>query len=117
MSPLNSAPLPAPAGATNAVACFAISADAEPGVLSRVIELAAKRGCVPERLHAARHPEADGPGELSLDLHLDGFDVGTIAHLAQSFRQIVGVRTVLTSMKASVPTRAAATSHLSAKLA
>jgi hypothetical protein len=79
------------------VVCYSIRADADPGLMPRVLHLLAKRNLVPERCHADRlgaHGE-----ELSIDLQVAGLDAHTGGFIAASLRGIVGVRAVLTSEK------------------
>ena len=80
------------------VACFSILAEAEPGVMPRVLELFAKRGLVPSRWVSDRV----GPGqeELSIDLQVADLDQRATDYIANCLRQIWGVRTVMTSEKA-----------------
>ena len=88
---------PAPFGAESRVACFSIQAEAEAGVMPRVMELFAKRGLVPRRWVS----DVTGPGgrELSIDVQVAGLAPETQAYIARSLRQIWGVGTVLTSEK------------------
>ena len=80
------------------VACFSILADAEPGVMPRVLELFAKRGLVPQRWMSDRvGPRGE---ELSIDLQVGGLDQQTTDYIANCLRQIWGVQTVMTSEKA-----------------
>ncbi len=90
---------PAPRGtatrAPSRVACFSIQAEAEPGVMPRVLELFAKRGLVPRRWVSDRC----GPGgrELTIDVQVAGLAPETQAYIARCLRQVWGVGTVLTS--------------------
>ncbi len=87
----------APTGAPQPVFCFSIQAEAEPGVMPRVLELFAKRGLVPRRWVS----DVSGPGgrELSIDVQVAGLTPETHAYMARCLRQIWGVHTVLTSEK------------------
>jgi acetolactate synthase regulatory subunit len=78
-------------------ACFAISAQPEPGTLLRVLEPFAKRGLVPSRCHAV----CGGAGmiELVVDIQITGLDPALVELVAASLRQIVGVESVLTAEK------------------
>ena len=79
------------------VACFSILAEAEPGVMPRVLELFAKRSLVPQRWHSDRAgPRGE---ELSIDLQVAGLDQHTTDYVASCLRQIWGVQTVMTSQK------------------
>ncbi|RMD61193.1 MAG: hypothetical protein D6826_10570 [Alphaproteobacteria bacterium] len=79
------------------VFCFSVQADADPGVMPRVLELFAKRNLVPDRW------VSDVTGttrrELSIDLQVAGLTPETSAYIARCLRQICGVTTVLTSEK------------------
>ncbi len=92
---------PAPAGARARVACFSIHAEADPGVMPRVLELFAKRGLVPRRWVS----DVTGPGgghggrELSIDVQVAGLAPETQAYIARCLRQVWGVGTVLTSVR------------------
>ncbi len=87
------------ARAAPSVSCFAIHAEAEPGVLPRVLQLFAKRSLVPERWHSDRV----GPGgrELAIDLQVGGLTPELTDYLARCLRQLHSVETVLTSEKAA----------------
>jgi acetolactate synthase small subunit len=75
------------------IACFAIRAAAEPGILSRLIELFAKRDLVPDAVQARRiGAERD---LLAIDLQVDGLDPGLAERVAESMRQMVSVERVL----------------------
>ncbi len=93
------APARAPTGAPQPVFCFSVLAEAEPGVMPRVLELIAKRGLVPRRWVS----DVSGPGgrELSIDVQIAGVDPETHAHMARCLRQIWGVHRVPTSEKAA----------------
>ena len=91
----STATVPAPAAET--VYCFSILAEAEPGVMPRVLELFAKRGLTPTRWHS----DVIGPQgrEFSIDLQVNGLDVATGDYIARCLRQVCHVETVLTSQK------------------
>jgi acetolactate synthase small subunit len=76
-------------------ACFSVVAEAEPGVMPRVLELFAKRGLVPTLWHSKVAPT----GELTIDLQMDGMEPPLARQVAQCLRQIWGVSTVLTAEK------------------
>ena len=88
---------PIDSASREAVYCFAIHAQAEPGVMPRVLELLAKRGLIPLRWHADRV----GPdqAELAIDMQVTGLERATSDYIARCLRQIYGVETVLTSEK------------------
>jgi hypothetical protein len=74
-------------------ACFFISAPADPGLLSRLIEPVAKLGAVPARVHASRE-SGDGT-ELTVDLRLAGVAPRTADLVERALRAVVGVRQVM----------------------
>ena len=82
--------------------CFAIRADATPGMMSRVLELFAKRNLVPTRWHSdvIVAPVRDGgQATLQIDIQMEGMDAELAAYVARCLRQIYGVDSVLTSTK------------------
>ncbi len=90
---------PRPAAETH---CFAIRADASPGMMPRVLELFAKRNLVPTRWHSdvIVAPPRDGGGtSLQIDLQMEGIEAELAAYIARCLRQIYGVESVLTSAK------------------
>jgi acetolactate synthase regulatory subunit len=72
--------------------CFSVHADAEPGVMPRVLELFAKRGLVPQKWHSAASGTA-----LTIDVQMAGLGRDTADYMARCMRQIAGVDAVLTS--------------------
>ena len=81
------------------VACFAVQAEADPGILPRVLALFAKRSLVPERWTGQRslHDE----NELVIDLQVAGLDREQTDYIARCLGQIPGVFSVLTAEKAA----------------
>jgi hypothetical protein len=77
--------------------CFALTADADPGLMPRVLQQFAKRNLVPSQWHSA----LSGPtgNELSIDIQLEGVEASEAERLASLFRQIVGVSWVAWSEK------------------
>ena len=77
--------------------CFSVLADAEPGVMPRVLELFAKRNLVPSRWHS----QVTGPKarELSIDIQVEGLGAELGRYIARCLDQIQDVRMVLTSEK------------------
>ena len=79
------------------VFCFSVQAEAEPGIMPRVLELFAKRNLVPSRwvsdVCGARR------GELSIDIQVEGLTPELSDYIANCLRQIYGVSAVLTSEK------------------
>ncbi len=96
---------PAPLGAKSRVACFSIQAEAEPGVMPRVLEIFARRGLVPRRWVSDVIGQGTSPGgrELAIDVQIAGLAPETQAYLARCLRQIWGVGAVLTSERAGTP--------------
>jgi len=76
-------------------ACFSIVASADPGVMSRVVELFAKRGLVPSSLHSRVGGLRDD--ELSIDVQMRGMVRLEADYVAACLRQIPLVECVLTS--------------------
>jgi len=89
---------PSTAGASrtdaNPTLCFSIIADADPGLMHRVMSLFAKRALLPT-YWCSRADET----ELTIDLQTRDLDPETGRYIAACFRQFPGVRTVLTSEK------------------
>jgi hypothetical protein len=67
--------------------CF--EADAEAGVLSRALELIAKRGLVPARVFAQTDDDL-----LSVEIEVEGLAADTAEHVGRCLGQLVGVRQV-----------------------
>ena len=84
-------------GAVQRVFCFSVHAEAEPGIMPRVLELFAKRNLVPSRWVS----DVSGPRrrELSIDIQVEGLTPELSDYIASCLRQIYGVSTVLTSEK------------------
>ena len=83
--------------------CFAIRADATPGMMPRVLELFAKRNLVPSRWHSdvvVAAPRDGGETHLQIDIQMEGLEAELAAYMARCLRQIYGVESVLTSTKA-----------------
>ena len=76
--------------------CFAVQAEASPGLMLRVLELFAKRNSVPGRWHSDLTADLT---ELSMDIQVAQIDGELAAYLASCMRQFVGVTTVLVSRK------------------
>jgi acetolactate synthase small subunit len=75
-------------------ACFSIIADAEPGVMPRVMAMFAKRGLIPTAWFSRV-----SAGELSIDLQIESLDAETARYLAACFKALPSVIVVLTSDK------------------
>lgn len=80
-------------------ACFSVTAAHEPSVLSRILELFAKRGLVPTRMHSDVVGHGDAP--LSVDIQVRNMDPALAAYVARCMRQIAYVDCVLTSERGS----------------
>ncbi|MCF8478877.1 MAG: hypothetical protein K9H25_00455 [Rhodospirillum sp.] len=78
--------------------CLAIQADAEPGLLERVVGQLSKRGLVPSRMVSIL--EGD---QLVLDVQVVGLGDGTARHLAQRLRSMPGVDSVLLCLRNGGP--------------
>ncbi len=82
------------------VFCFSIQAEAEPGIMPRVLALFAKRNLVPRRW--VSDVGGSRGRDLWIDLQVAGLSPDRFAHIARCLRQIPGVTVVLTSEKGSV---------------
>lgn len=71
---------------------FTLRADADPGVLPRVLELVAKRGLVPELLTSRHHADT---GTLSIEMEVAGMVRQESDHVANCLRAIPLVMQVL----------------------
>jgi acetolactate synthase small subunit len=72
---------------------FSLHANAEPGVMPRVLELFAKRGLTPDCWHSV----VVRPGmTLSIDIEVAGLQRDTVEYVANCMRQIAGIELVLT---------------------
>lgn len=80
--------------------CFSVQADADPGLMSRVIEVFALRGLVPTRCHGVRGGAA--AEEFHVDLQFEGMSARDAAIVAEKLRQVWLVHNVLMSSKESV---------------
>jgi len=78
--------------------CYSIQALPEVGVIARLLEICAKRGLLPVRLHSDFAPER---GEITIDMQLADVDPTYGELMARSMREVVGVREVLTAVKSS----------------
>jgi hypothetical protein len=65
--------------------------------MSRCLDLIAKRDMVPSYWHA----EVAAGGALDFEFHLDGIDSQLESYLAECFRRIINVETVVTSRAAA----------------
>ena len=76
------------------IASFSVHAQAEPGVMPRLLELFAKRGLVPERWNSAVVRPAM---RLAIDIEVTGLERDVVEYVANCMRQIAGVELVLTA--------------------
>jgi hypothetical protein len=85
------------------VQCFSIRADLDAGLLSRLIEPLAKRGLWPSKFYsqAVSSESLHQPAEAVIDIQIAGLDCATSDHIALQFRGMVGVQSVLTSLRTS----------------
>ncbi len=79
--------------------CFSVQALADPGTLPRVVEVFAKRGLVPARIHASR--AQSGREDLIVDIHLDNTDTEQARLIAQELRRQFCVEAVLVAEKSN----------------
>lgn len=77
--------------------CFSVQALADPGTLPRVVEVFAKRGLIPGRIHASR---TSTPKEgLIIDIHLEDTGPEQARLIAQELRRQFCVEAVLVAEK------------------
>ena len=76
---------------------YRLTADADPGLLPRVLEVFAKRSLVPDAIRAERRPAFDRSDDdsLSVELRIPPMEPAKARHVAACLRETVGVRTVL----------------------
>ena len=83
--------------ASAVVSCFSLIAAADPGVLTRVINVFAKRGLIPSQVYSTlAGPRSE---DLHIDLQVTAMDATLREIIAENLRQTVCVQTVLTSEK------------------
>lgn len=68
---------------------FTVTADASPGLLSRVLEPFAKRDLIPDAVRASREGDA-----LRAEISLHAMPLGMVHLVAGNLGQIIGVRRV-----------------------
>jgi len=96
-----------PSHATNhpdrVVQCFSVRAELDPGLLPRLLEPFAKRGLWPSKFYSqAISDDLPGqPAEALIDIQIAGLDCASCDHIALQFRAMVGVQSVLTSLRAA----------------
>ena len=93
---MSRSPEPSPSRSPS-TACFAVHAEAEAGVMPRVLELFAKRGLVPTRWHSV----VSGPNldQLHMDVQIDDLPDAVFDRIAACLRELPLVDVVLTSRK------------------
>jgi hypothetical protein len=82
---------------SNAVHCFSVRAVADPGMMSRLMELWAKRGLVPDRWHGVR--DTASGAYVEIDIESAEIDHALAVQLAAVMRTMFGVSQVLLSEK------------------
>lgn len=82
---------------SNSVACFAVTAERDPGTLPRILEPFAKRGLTPRQVHVSE--DLSEGGHLMIDVQMAGMDLETAAKIGSGLDQLFGVRSVLVSNK------------------
>ncbi|MGC2854980.1 hypothetical protein ACM64Y_05865 [Novispirillum sp. DQ9] len=82
---------------TASTVCYSVSAEADPGLLPRLIGHLAKVGLVPARLHVTTHD-----GEMAVDLQVADLPAERAALLEQRFRTTVGVQWVACDRKVAL---------------
>jgi acetolactate synthase small subunit len=80
-------------------ACFSIQAEADPGVMLRVLELFAKRGLIPSHWHGDLEDEESLVPGLIMELQVTGLTHQQIGHVTESLRGMVSVKSVLTTVQ------------------
>lgn len=85
------------AAVVHAVSCFSVTAVAEANVMARVLGIFAKRGILPGQCYSTVCGARDE--DLHIDLQVADLDQSLRERIAECLRQIVEVRTVLTSEK------------------
>jgi len=76
-------------------ACFSVHAQADPGVMPRVLELFAKRGLVPSAWQSRVF--GTDQAELTIEIQMRGLGRELMDYVAACLRQIACVEVVLTS--------------------
>ena len=80
---------------TGPVACFSVTAVADPGALPRILELFAKRGLVPARMNVTRAGPDDGG--LSVDIWMTDMEPSLAAYIGECLRAMFCVDDVVVS--------------------
>lgn len=85
------------AAASRRAACFSLITAHDPGMLPRVLASFAKRGWVPDHIYSRVVRDPPEP-HLCIDVQMTGLDSDTARQLADGFRAIPGVASVLLSV-------------------
>jgi len=80
---------------TGPVACFSVTAVADPGTLPRILELFAKRGLVPAQMTATR-VGPDGGG-LCVEIRMTDMDQALAVYIGECLRAMFSVEQVFVS--------------------
>ena len=88
------------AGVCSAFLQYRMTADADPGLLPRILQVLAKRSLVPEAFRAEQRSGDDG---LSIELRIPAIEETKARHMAACLRETVGVRTVLGPISLDTP--------------
>ncbi len=75
------------------VTCYSVRADADPGLLSRLLHPIAKRGLVADRLNCILEGGSDPV--MLVDIQISGLDVSARDIVGAVMGQVIGVRSVL----------------------
>ena len=79
------------------VYCFSVTADADAGIMARVLAPIAKRGLITQKLNAVIDGGMDQ--NLIIDVQVSGLDPQSCDIVGAVMRQIVGVHSVLVCEK------------------
>ena len=90
-------PMPEPFPAACRAVTFRLLADAEPGLLARVVVPFARRALTPDRLRASREGDC-----LTVQVAVDAMPADLLDGVEGNLRQIVGVRRVEVAWRASL---------------
>ena len=91
-----------PSALADETACFSVQAESDPGVLPRLLEVIAKRGLTPSRVHATTLSTGANSPRLTIDLQVGGVDKDLQDVMAATRGQIHEVDRVLTARKAGL---------------
>jgi len=80
-----------------AVACFSVAAFADPATMSRLLDLFAKRGMVPQRFSGSL--SACSADRLDIDIQMAGLPADQVSYLARCMERLPCVERVMTYEK------------------